>query len=209
MDLTWIFGGATLLGLLFQVLNVFSEYKSIRNGISLVVLGVFLGSLIGAINPNSISIALKVTWLPVLLISLGLVVLVCVFCAEFRKSQSNDGLIGLAVAAGILFFFTLIFSPLISGPMSDSIHEEKYSIEELTALKNFNVERKNYDRALKVLNRIKYAMPVNDSRRAKVDEEIKLIEAKQIEYSFCQVDNYLKPSHRGEIPLNKTHVQTN
>ena len=179
--LTWIFGGATLIGLLLQVLNVFSEYKSIRNGISLIVFGVFLGSLIGAVNPSSINLSLTVTWVPILLIGLGLVVVVCIFCAEFRKSQSSDGLIGLATAAGIVFFLVLAFGPAMSTALNDNSREEKYSIEELTALKNFNIERKNYDSALKILKRIKYSMPVNDPRKQKLDKEIKSIEAKQIE----------------------------
>ena len=176
-----IFGGASLVGLFLQVLGAFSKYKEIRNGISLVIFGIFLGTIIGAVNPNSISVSLQMGWLELLLITLGTIVVFCVIATEVRENKSSDSFIGLAISAGALFFFILLFGPLVKQDNSSSITARQFSVDELMAIKDFNIERQNYDQAIFALDKIKNKLSVNDVRRNKIDEEIESIKLKQIE----------------------------
>lgn len=179
--LTWVFGGATLIGLLLQVLGAFSKYKEIRNAISLVVFGVFLGTIIGAISPNSVSLALQVGWLELLLTLLGGTVVASVIATEIRSDQSNDGFVGLAMFAGFLFCAVLVFGSIAKFDAASDKNKGQFRVEELIALKDFNISRQNYDKAIIALNKAKYEMPMNDSRRQIIEKEIESIKLKQIE----------------------------
>ena len=179
--LSWVFGVATLFGLLLQILDVFSQYKQIRNAISFVVFGVFLGTIIGAISPNSITFSLQFGWLEILLVSLALTVVLCVVTIEIRENSGNDGFATLAISAGLIFTIALIFGPIVRQGSNTDAKLQEFSIEELMAVKDFNIERRNYGKAIVALRRANNKMDIRDTRRAKIENEIEIIKLKQIE----------------------------
>jgi len=178
--LTWIFGGATLVSLLIQILGAFSEYKEVRNSISFVIFGIFLGTIIGAISPSSFVLSLNITWFHLLLIALGVIVVGCVCISEMRENKPNDGFTGLAIFSASLFFLVLVFGSMTNLESPSEKPEEQFSIEELVAIKDFNLERQNYEKAISRLKQIRAKIPVRDPRHDIIDDEIKKIQNEQL-----------------------------
>ena len=53
---TYITGIATLLGFAIQIFDVFPSHSAVRSNILILVVGVFLGSVIGALDASEIKL---------------------------------------------------------------------------------------------------------------------------------------------------------
>ena len=101
---TWVTGIASLISFGIQIFDLFPRYKEARHGVLFFSAGLFLGSLLNAVEPSSIKIQVHLTGF-VLLISaltaiLGGLLLVAAFTSDdgtlsaiqnkFPITQMND-----------------------------------------------------------------------------------------------------------------------
>ena len=183
---TYITGVAALLGLLLQIFNFFPKYSQVRNAISLVVFGIFLGSFLGVLDAGSIKLDISFDGYT-LIMSLFVIViigslLIAVVTKEYGKRTE------LYTIAGVAFFVFLIlfgvgslFRSIDSG--TDLIEREKkrLTISEMLYLADVNEERRDFDRTIMHLKSIRGRLSQEDPRREAIEKRIKSIKLKQVQ----------------------------
>ena len=68
----YITGIASLLGLVLQLKDVFPKYQNLRKNILLVVLGTFIGSLVGGIRIVQVNLSTQKSLIEVLALVIGI-----------------------------------------------------------------------------------------------------------------------------------------
>ena len=174
---TYITGFATLIALALQFLGLFKEYKKTRDAISLVVFGVFLGALGGAISPSGIKFNISMGGFETIILVFVFVIVGSIIWAQFTTEDKIANLYGVALFATLLFTMVLGI-----GSMAKFTEETQltYTTGELLHVVAYNVDKENYDKAITTLLRIKSRLPFDDIRRKDIDERIELLKNQQI-----------------------------
>ena len=179
---TYVTGIASLLGLLLQVFNIFQKYRKVRDSISLIVFGVFLGSFIKAFDSSSIKIDFPIDGYTIIVAIFVLVILSSLVTAFIIKdSDRRDGLFAVAGIAFFVFIFVLAAgSGIKSRNLSIEEDKKRLNISEILLLADDNEKRTNYDRAITHLESVKNRLGIDDPRWKVIEERIKELKLKQV-----------------------------
>ena len=174
---TYITGIAGLLGLVLQFKDSFPEHRDLRKNVVLLVIGVFVGSVIASFKGVKVDFGGSITAYQGLVgVVLALLVFVSVVAA-FTKDGPRRG--ELFAFAGFGTGFLLLL--LIGGAAASSKSaDERASLEELLYLVNYEVEHRNYDRALMFLGDAKSRLATTDDRRKDLDNREEQIKKMQV-----------------------------
>jgi hypothetical protein len=177
----WVTGIASLISFGIQIFDLFPKYKEARHGVLFFSAGLFLGSLLNAVEPSSIKIQVHLTGF-VLLISalttiLGGLVLVAAFTSDSDKRATLLVVSGLGL---IPYVFILFIGSLITGAVDNPRNAtQKITATELFYLSEKAIEHKDYERAITHLETAQSRMPSYDERSESIDKKIQ--EIKQLE----------------------------
>ena len=166
-----------------NVTNIFRKYKKVRDSISLIVFGVFLGSFIKAFDSSSIRLDFPIDGYTIIVAIFVLVILSSLVTGFTTNDVNRRG--DLHVVAGIAFFvfiFVLMVGIAIRNEnLSIEQEKKKLNISEVILLADDNEKRTNYDRAIMHLESVKYRLGIDDPRRKVIEERIKELKLKQVE----------------------------
>lgn len=189
MDLnyfTYITGIASLLGFILQVFDVFPKHAQFRKSLFLVVLGIFIGSILNAIDASKIEFTFKVSGY-VLLLSVFIVVIVgfLIAGAMTDDTERRGEMFGVAGAGFAAFFLVLFFGFLFTLlPERSHYSENDISIlttNELISLSDYSKSKGDIEREIFHLETIKNRFDKNDERYIKIEERIKQEKSIQIQ----------------------------
>ena len=176
---TYITGIATLLGFVLQFRDVFPEHRELRKKVVLVIMGVFVGTLLGALQRVNVTVAAPLTWFPVLVGALLLMLFIILLGALFAQEKERRK--ELYIAFGWLLVAVLIV--LLVGWLAtrESLKETKsLSTDELLILVDSNVSKGNYDAAIRWLECIRDRVSRLDQRFESATERIDELKRKQL-----------------------------
>ena len=112
---TYITGIATLLGVVLQFRDVFPEHRELRKAVVLVIIGVFVGTVLGALQRVNVTVAAPLTWFPVLVAALLLILFIIIVSALFAQEKERRKALyitfGWLLAAILL---VLVIAPLVT-----------------------------------------------------------------------------------------------
>jgi len=172
--LTYITGIATLLGLVLQLKDVFPTHREARRGILYVCFGVFIGSLVGAINSIDIKLSDDYGIVSLVLISVLVVVALSLIVMTFMAFNTNDAQqrrdLFNSIGPGIFVFFIMLFAIALST--SSIQKDERYSIGEEMAMAKHNLDKKNCERAISLYRSSVVDLNQGDPRKVKVKKII-------------------------------------
>lgn len=174
---TYITGIAGLLGLVLQFKDSFPEHRDLRKNVVLLVIGVFVGSLITTFKGVKADFGASITGYQALI---GVLLAVLVFVsavAAFTKDGTRRAELFTFTAFGTGVLLLLLLGGAVAS--SKSI-DERTSLEELLYLSNYEIEHKNYERALMFLDEAKTRLSENDDRRKDLDDREAQIKKMQI-----------------------------
>lgn len=182
----YITGVVSFTGLVLQIFNVFQRYKNIRNSISFILLGVFVGSIISKFEPNTIKFNIAIDGYMIVVTLFIIVILTSLVVGLINRNKIRKK--ELFTVSGIAFAFFLIILFFGSIPTLEK-HElemkklemNNLSIEELIYIADENEKKHNLDRAIIHLEMIKSRLKQDDPRYEVVDERIKKVKLKQVE----------------------------
>jgi MFS family permease len=178
----YVTGVATLLAFVLQLKDVFPQHRDARKALLYVVSGMFLGSLLGNINKIDIKIAtevhpisaLVVAFLCLLLLGLAAIAIASVTSETFDRRSELYGLLGIGT---MVFFVGLLAAGIsFSATSRESPEIWRFSVQEHVVLARYHVQRKDFDRALTLLDRVRTQYPVDDVRRKEIESQIESIQ---------------------------------
>ena len=180
---TYAAGIASLLGLLLQVFNFFPKYSKIRNSISLIVFGVFLGSFIRAFDSSSIKVVFPIDGYSIIIAIFILVIISSLVTAFITKDSDTRGELFVVTFIAFFAFMFVLFMVVLIKSESLPIDQEKnkLSISELLLLVDDSKKKTNYDRAIMHLKSVKSRLGSDDPRKKVIEEKIKVLKLKQVE----------------------------
>jgi len=176
--LTYITGVTTLLGFILQVKDVFPEHREARKGILYICFGVFVGSVLGAIN--SVNIILDQGYGLISLILIGILVviafalIVMTFVAFNTTDLHQRSDLFNGIGFGVFIFFILLFAIALSTASLPA--QSRYSTGEKMAMAKYNFEKKNYERAISLYRTSVIGLKASDPRKIKVSQIIEQAE---------------------------------
>ena len=110
---TYIIGIATLLGLFIQLKDVFPQHREARKNTILIVLGLFIGTLIGSLQRINVTLSVPMSGLHLLVGAIIVVVFIILISAVFTNdNEKRNQLFGVS-AAGTVFLFIILFGHFI------------------------------------------------------------------------------------------------
>ena len=192
----YITGIVTLLGFFLQLADTFPSHRQTRKSIVLLVFGLFLGSLLGSIK--SIDLSINTPQNPITLlvtsVSIGLLILlIVIFVAIVFSPDPKKRKVMVSVMLGVGSFSVLVFlfgltmmmatSSLMDDSSSENSEIKELTSDEVIALTNFNITRKNYDRSLVLLEELKDRIYRSDPRYGPIESKIDEIKRIQIQSS--------------------------
>lgn len=179
---TLITGLASLFGFAIQVFDLFPKFGRARQTVFLLLVGIFVGSLLRAIDPSSVRFDIRVTGFTIVIVSFALVIVGFLMAAAFsRDIQRRGEFYGVAGIGFLVFIFVLLFGGLMSGAMETPVMEkERITITELNALAEHALQNKNYERALIHLRTI-HARVRGDDRANTILEKIRQVELLELQ----------------------------
>ncbi len=182
-SLNVILGIGSLLGILMQVRDSFSEHRELRKVIVLLVVGIFIGSLLTSLRGASISFSVPLRPFDFLVgfsaLIISFIALTGVFTTDAEHRESLFVVSGLAV----LGLMALMFFGNLGAGVENDRHARKMreiTIEELNELSASHEARGNYERAIVLLNEARTRIHVDDVRDKVIETRIEALKAKQI-----------------------------
>jgi hypothetical protein len=187
MDLgifTWITGIATLLGFLLQVRDVLPKYRETRKALLLVTLGIFIGTIIGSLQRVSIQFNMPITGFSLLIGFMGILLAVLVLIGVFTNdTRRREDVLPIAGVGTVVFIFVLFFGYLLTSidiaPHTET-QRKAIAIDELLLLVDVNVEKRNIDRAIMLLEQTKGRLQETDPRYAVIESRIEALKKEQV-----------------------------
>lgn len=182
----YIAGLATIFSLLLQLSDLFPAYRDAKKAIFFVVLGTFIGTILGSLSSVTISVSTPES--PLAIISLGIIVLFAVLLAFvslvaiFTKDDKKRYELYKMTGAGIPIFIVimLIAWGIYHAQTAPKPHFE-LTVGELMSISKFNLQNSNYDRAIVHLDRVKSKLSLSDPRHSAVEKKIEEIKETQAE----------------------------
>jgi len=176
---TYITGIATLIGVVLQFRDVFPAHRELRKTIVLVMIGVFVGTLLGALQRVNVTVAAPLTWFPVLVAALLLILFIILVGALFAQEKERRK--ELYIAFG--WFLVAVLLVLGTGTLAtreSSKETQLLSIDELLVLVDSNVSKGNYDAAIRWLEYIRDRVSRQDPRFESASKRIDDLKRKQL-----------------------------
>lgn len=186
---TLITGLASLCGFAIQVFDLFPKLGRARQIIFLILVGVFIGSLLRAIDPSSVKLSLQVSGFTILVaIFLTIIIgflIAAAFSNDVGKRSEFYSITGIGFLALLVF---MIFGGLASGLIESNVNErEKMTLEkerlttsELNILAEQALQNKDFERAIMHLKTIESRLHLDDARIRLIQEKIKQIQLQEI-----------------------------
>lgn len=175
---TYIAGVATLLGLFLQFRDVFPQHRPARKSAVFLVLGVFVGTVVGSLQKVTVAFDVPIDGFTLLIAVFACILGVLLIAATFtnnarrRESLFNN-------AAGFLFCLMII---LLFGatrtPSEDPLNA--LSIDELVQLAESSEESGNYSRSIYWMQEIDERLSKDDPRKKMMLERIDQVKTKQV-----------------------------
>jgi hypothetical protein len=178
---TYVTGIATLLGFVLQIRDVFPEHRELRKSIVLVIMGIFVGTLLGTLQRINVTIVAPLTWFPVLVAVLLLILFVILVGALFAQENQRRKQLYIAFS----WFLIAVLVVLLVGTLitrESPKDTESLSVDELLILVDSNVSRGNYDAAIRWLEFIRAKVSMNDPRSHSAAKRIVELKQKQLVY---------------------------
>lgn len=176
--LTYISGIISILSFVLQLLDAFPHYREERKAALFLSLGVFIGTILGALNSVNIAIKTEYGLIQIILIIIMVVVATALLSFTYmairtdNKAQRDEmyGVVGVGIG---VFFLLLMAVAMSTAPVND--RKKEYSADELISLAKYNAQEKNYDRALELYESVGSSFSHNDPRKAVIDKNIESI----------------------------------
>ncbi len=176
---TYITGIATLLGFVLQFRDVFPDHRELRKTVVLVIMGVFAGTLLGALQRVNVTVATPLTWFPVLVAALLLILFIILVGALFAQEKERRK--ELYIAFGwflVAVLFVLLIGPLVTRELPKET--QSLSTDELLILVDSNLSKGNYDAAIRWLECIRDRVSRQDPRFESATKRIDELKQKQL-----------------------------
>jgi len=178
---TYITGIATLIGLFLQLKNVFPKYKELRKKITLVALGLFIGTLLGGIRIVQFNLSFGRSpdeFLKFLCVCVGIIILLILILSSVfvKDSGRRDELF-------LFTLFAMFIIPVAIGCIFLLNNPKDLNLDELKYIVDYHEKNKNYDRAIQILEIMKSKVDPNDLRLELIDKKISSIKVEQIKGS--------------------------
>lgn len=179
---TLITGLASLFGFVIQIFDLFPRFGKARQVVFLLLVGIFLGSSIRAIEPASIRLNLQVTGFTAFMALFVFVVVgflvAGAMAADMRRRSEFFGVAGLGFL-GLMFvgFLGSLIFGVVDSPVKES---QKITIHELNVLSEEALRQKDYERAVMHLKTIQSRVQSDVARKKILEEKIQAIELQAI-----------------------------
>ncbi len=179
---TLITGLASLFGFAIQIFDLFPRLGRARQVVFLILIGVFIGSTIRAIEPASIRFNVQVTGFTAFI---GLFILVVVGFliagASTTDPKRRGELFGIAGVGFLGLMFTAFLGSLMFGAIdSPAIANQKLTIHELSVLSDEALRQKDYERAVMHLKSVETRLHSDEARKKLIGEKIRAIELEAV-----------------------------
>lgn len=182
---TYITGIASLLGLLLQVFDIFKEHKQLRNSASLLTAGVFLGSIIGALDTSTIKVDISFGGYEIL-VAIAIIILTSAVL-YYMITNDDEKQVSLLpiIFGGTIGLFMLLTFGASRGKNNDyrshiDLMNSKLTVGELLVIAETNETNQDYDRAIMHLENAQQRLKVDDPRKQALTEKIDTLKIKQI-----------------------------
>ena len=168
-------GIVALISFAMQLTDIFSKYAEAKKIITVLLLGIFIGSIAGPFFKSPPVFDVKIDGFHLLLGSLLLFCIILVLMASITKEEARRGEMWLAASvSAAVFLGILVFGSLaIYGPA-------RLSESELVALAAYEEGKSNYARALNFLNEAKNGA-LHRELQAAIQDRINALKKKQLE----------------------------
>jgi hypothetical protein len=178
----YITGIASILGLVLQIRDVFPKHRNLRKNILLLILGTFIGSLIGGLKQVQVNISTQQSPTEIIalvigtgsFVIIGLIIIGLIFIKD-EKKQNN-----LGVALFFLLFFFAFIIP-ISKPIGNKLEKnENFNLDEIKSLVDMHETNKNFERSIELLEIMKSMIKKDDIRIESINSRVESIKKKQL-----------------------------
>ena len=181
---TYIAGIATILGLLIQIKDVFPQHRETRKNVLFIILGLFIGTLIGSLQKINVTFAVPMSGSQLLIGAIIIVVFVVLISAVFTdNNEKRMQLFGVSGAGAGLLFVILFGLFALQSPAATSRSVDKITNDELLLLADTNKEKGNFERSIYFLEEIKEDLNSADPRYEILARKISGVKKLQIQDS--------------------------
>lgn len=179
---TLVTGLASLFGFAIQAFDLFPKFGRARQTVFVLLVGIFIGSLLRAIDPSSVRLNLHITGFTIVIALFAVVIIgflmTAAFTQDFKKRNEFYGVAGIGFLA---FIFVLMFGGIFSGAVeSPAVEKRRVTITELNALADRALQNKDFERARMHLRTIEERVRGDDERSKVVKEKIRQIELQEL-----------------------------
>ena len=179
---TYIAGIATILGLLIQIKDVFPQHRETRKNVIFIILGLFIGTLIGSLQRINVTFAVPMSGSHLLVGAVIIVVFVVLISAIFTvNNEKRMQLFGVSGAGAGLLFVILFGLLLLHSPAATSRSVDKITNDELLLLADTNKEKGNFERSIYFLEEIKEDLNSADPRYEILEGKISGLKKLQVQ----------------------------
>lgn len=185
--ITYVSAIVAILSFILQVRDSFPHYREETKAVLFISVGVFMGTLLGALNSMSISIDTEYGLLQIIAIIMLVVLFAAILSFIYIAIKTEDPnkrgeMYGVTTIAVFIFFVLFFATALSTSPNIEA--KAKYSADELVALAKHHFAENNYDRALELYKKAQYEFRVDDPRRKAIEKNIfKITEAIASKYA--------------------------
>lgn len=176
---TYFVGALTIVGFILQVVGILKKIKTTRNILTLIFLGMFIGSLISSFNKSKIQIDVTINLLLILEIIFFLITLISVIISYH---SDEGGKKEITNTVSLISFIVFIFMLTIGNLVTSDIDNEKNKInqQELIVLSKYNIEKQDIERSIGYLEILKNRFNKKDTIRSKIENQIDSLKLIQI-----------------------------
>jgi drug/metabolite transporter (DMT)-like permease len=170
----YITGIASFLGFILQIFDVFPRHAGLRKSVFLLVLGMFIGTLLNAINALNLEFNIKISGYTLLVSVFFLAIIGFLIAgALMRDPHRRQELFAIAGVGFAVFIVVLFIGFLMTGNLnSPTIEKTRLTISELLELADSSENMGDFDRALMHLETVKSRLEQDDSRMEKIEKRI-------------------------------------
>lgn len=154
----YITGVAALAGFVLQIFNVFQGYKNIRNSISFILLGVFVGSIISKFEPNTIKFNIAIDGYMIIVTLFIIVILTSLVVGLINRNKIRKKELFTVSGIALTVFLIILFAGSLPVPEKHELEMRNLSIEELIYVADKNEKKHNLERAIIHLEMIQGTM---------------------------------------------------
>lgn len=176
---TYFVGALTIVGFILQVVGILKKIKTTRNILTLIFLGMFIGSLISSFNKSKIQIDVTINLVLILEIVFLFIALISIIISYHSDNDSKKEITNLvALVSFVVFMAILVFGNLVKSDIDNE--KNKINQQELMMLSKYNLEKQDFERSIGYLEILKNRFTDKDIRRNKIENQIDSLKLIQI-----------------------------